>query len=720
MVTSRFIQLTDWLLLEYIYTANAPDNLNYPTIPITVGDEYAGIYRITNTFTNTYHFVNKGIPINGTHITRNCLDWSALPVDSNKNKWALLNVSGSGNNPFDEYDELILEDFDNNITNIYYDTVKLHILSGYNFEGLDGFVIESIFKENSKKDFKAASFCFSSDLTTQTITLNPNPVLLGEKLYDKFLVYNIPALKYIQEEYWANPSYNENFAYNYSSPTTLSNSYPGGYIKDSPIFFELREFVNIETINDIDYFEVRNVFNASIIQSDNYASLGCTIKESDNGDYFEYYPTWQGGFIDSYIDNINSTGNNDWTVINEIRVFEQIGVNTKQTAQIVQFQNDSYNIPNYYRPIITNAANAFAFSIYYVMKFFNKATSEQIIRTANITSYEPKKYGLGLQKIYIEEGIVPIKVYNKVVNLKRLSNNIPIGKPMPVTTKYINIFNDRLNIGINISVNDVQEDGTIFYGQNELTIYLSKFDNILNVKVVKLSQREYIPINISQLELYINFIYDNDQTISIKGEILNAESGEISFTIKRDIAIQILKQIKDTHFYIVTKAGSSSLETLFYTGRYKNVADPSNSLYEAKQPLLDYISQMMAKIKESQTVCINEKNSLELERTKLAKTSRLLQDQLNTIISIADSLPASTQNQIKNSLPSSIAKVEFPVTDTSAIIDTQMIIGDSSSNNQPIVSDIRVNDGKTPTVNIKSSSNNNNIESSNDSIKLCD
>lgn len=729
MVTSRYIQLADWLLLEYSYTANAPDSLNYPAVPMTVGDDYAGVYRITNNFTETYQFANKGVPVNGKHVTGNCLDWSAIPVDKKQNKWAILNVSGSGNTPFDEYDELILEDLDDQSGVIYYDTCKLHILSGYNFEGLDGFALDVIFKEIAKKDFKAASFCYSADLTTQTLTLNPNPVLLGEKMYDKYVEFNVPALKYIQDEYWLDPSYAENFAYNFTHPTTAVNTSPGGYVKDSPVFFELREFVNVETIDDIDYFDVKNTYSASITQADNFSSLGCVIKESDNGDYFEYYPTWQDTFIDNYVDTLNSSGDNDWTVINEIRVFEQIGVNTKQTAQIIQFQNESYDTPNYFRPIITNAANAFAFTIYYVMKFFNKASAEQIIRTGTITSYEPKKYGLGLKKIDIEDGIAPLKVYNKVINLKRLSNNTAIGKPMPVTTKYVNVFNDRSSIAVNASINDVKEDGTIFYGQGELLLYLTKFDNVVNIKVVKISQGAYVPVNLSQLEIYMNFIYDNEQTVSVQGDITSAESGEVSFTIKRDVALQILKQKKDDNFYIVVKSGTSSLETVLYTGKYKNLTNgagagtglsnsASNAFYNSKIPLLDYINSMLNKFKDCEATCTAEHAKLESERTKLAQASRLLQDQLSSILKIADSLPAATQAQVKNSLPSSIAKIDFPSTDTTAKVDTSTVVADSSSDNQPIVEDTVASDGKTPNQNVNSSSDSD-VESTDGSIKLC-
>lgn len=660
MVTSRYIQLNDWLLLEYSYTANAPDSLNYRTTPGGPGEDYIGIYKISNSNTGEYQFVNMGNPVLGHHLTGNCLDWSASPVDQNQQKWALTNVSGSGNNPFTPPSNLLLEDYSDKMTRVYYDTIKLHVLSGYNFEGLDGFVLEVYFQENSKNKFKAATFCFSKDLTTQTFTFNTAPVMLSEKMYDKYLEFNVPSLYVVQEEYWADPSYVEGFAFNYTHPSVPQNPNPGGYLKDSPIFFKLIELTNVETLNDIDYFDLKDSVVASIMPSDTYSSLGCTIKESDDGDYFEFYPTWQNGFIDTYISNLNSTGLNDWAVINEIQVIEQVGTEFKQTAQIVQFQYDSYDTPNYFRPIVKYADTAFAFSIRYIMKFFNRATSEQIIRIANITSYEPNKYGKGLTKIAIEENIKPMKVYNKVINIKRLQNNTQVGRQMPITTKYIDVYVDRYNVAVNADNNDVKDDGTIFYGQGELTMFLSKFDNVIKFKLVKLSQNEYLPINLSQSTVYVNFILDNEQTLSFETIKTNAETGEFTVTIKREFAQRILRQSKDTSFYIVAKTDDSVLESVIYTGSYKSSSAISNNIFEIKKPLLDYMRDKTSNLSALSTSLTNESEKLNNDKSKLSKQSRELQRQLNMIKSILPSLPIATQLQLQNNLPESIIVIDEP------------------------------------------------------------
>jgi len=687
MVTSRYVQLNDWLLLEYTYSANAPDNLNYPTTVGLPGEDYIGIYKISNLITNEYHFVNTGNPINGKHLTGNCLNWSASPMNATQTRWALTNVSGSGKNPFTTPSDLVLDDYSSHIVTVYYDTVKLHILSGYNFEGIDGFALEVFFQENSQKKFKAATFCYSRDLTTQTFTLNPNPVFLGEKMYDKYLEFDVPSLSKIQEEYWADPSYVGSFAYNYTHPVISTNPNPGGFLKDSPIFLKLHELTNIETIDGIDYFDEKETFSASISPADTYSNLGCTIKESDNGDYFEFYPTWQNGFIDTYISNLNSTGDNDWTVINEIRVIEQVGVELIQTSQIIQFQHELYEIPNYFRPIVKNADSAFSFSIHYIMKFFNRATSEQIIRIANITSYEPNKYGLGLQKINIEDNIKPVKVYNKVINLKRLSNNSPIGKSMPITTKYVDVYSDKYNITVNADNNDVTEDATIFYGQGELTIYLSKFDNVIQFKIVKLVQNSYNPVNLSQCNIYANFILDNEQTISVETTKSNAEAGECTLTIKRDLAQKLLKQKNDTSFYLIAQYDGSPLETVLYTGNFKDTSKITSNLFEIKKPLLDYIKEKFKEISDRQSSLDSEVLKLENDKTNLSRQSRELKKQLDAINSIMSSLPMKTQLEIKNALPNSIVTVDEPVLDDNISTGVPTGLGSSSSSDQTVFPD---------------------------------
>ena len=690
MVTSRYIQLCDYLLLEYIYTSNAPDNLEYRTTPGAPGEKYAGIYRIDNLHTGEYHFVNKGEPVNGKHITGNCLDWTAVPADKTQSRWVLTNVSGSGKNPFTTPSELILEDYSSKIPEVMYDAVKLHILSGYNFEGLDGFVLEVFFKETSQKNFKAASFCFSSDLTTQKLTFNPNPIMLGEKMYDKYLEFNVPALSKIQTEYWNNPSLDTGFAYNYSHPSVPENPYPGGYVQDSPVFFKMHELVGVETIDGIDYFNQKNTYTASVLPLDTFSSLGCTIKESEDGDYFEFYPTWQNTFIDNYISNLNSTGNNAWTVINEIRVIEQIGVDLKQTAQIIQHQNSNYDTPNYYRPIIRNASVAFSFTIHYIMKFFNAATSEQIIRTSTITSYDAKKYGLGLTKINIESNIKPVNVYNKIVNLKRISNNPSSSKPMGITTKYVNTYVDRYSLALNSNSNAISnEDAVIFYGQGELTIYISKFDNIVKFKMVKISQDNYAPVNLTNTNLFVNFILDNEETLSFPIEITDADKGECLVEIPRASSQRLLKTKKDTNFYIVSQNGNESLETLMYTGKFKDTNGLTSDIYEVKKPILDYIRDKEKELNELNVVLENDKLDIENQKTDLAVKSRKLNAQYKALKQAIIELPEDMQAAILAGFPDDVQIIENPKLETG---DSTSItgIGSSSSNDQPIYKDSNV------------------------------
>ncbi|MCK9574562.1 MAG: hypothetical protein WC979_01510 [Candidatus Pacearchaeota archaeon] len=691
MVTSRYIQLNDWLLLEYSYTANAPTSLNYPTVPETVGDTYAGIYRITNSFTNEYQFVNQGAPVNGMHITGNCLDWTALPVNAQQTKWALSTI-GSGENVFTQHPEIVLEDYNSRISNVSYDTLKMHVLSGYNFEGIDGFVLEVFFKENSKSNLKVATFCFSADLQTQTPVFNPSPVMLSEKMYDKYLTFSMPSLEFIQTEYWQNPDNATGFEYNYTHPTIAQNTNPGGIVKDSPIFFTLHELVNVETINDVDYFDVRNQVTASVLCTDNFSNLQCVVKEGADGDYFEYYPTWQGTFIDNYINNLNSTGNNDWTVVNEIRVLEQVGVDVNQTAQITQVQNENYDTPNYFRPIIKNAATAFSFTIYYVMKFFNRATSEQIIRTASLTSLEPSKYGKGLMKINIDVSIKPLKVYNKVINLKRLQGTTAaVSKPMPVSTKYVDVYTDRYNVALNVETSEVK-DTKIFYGQGEVTIYISKFDNVIQFAIVSLVNGSYIPKNITNLNLFLNIILDNGQVLSFPMEKTNGQNGECKALIKREDSQKILKQIKEKSFYIVSVADSSSLETLIYHGKFKD-SNEYNPL-DANQPFIDFMKEWEARLNAMKLLLASEYSKLEQDRFMLAKQSAELQKQLTAILNAISLLSASQQQAIKNALPSTIAQVSTStLTNGIAISKDPAIItggtgnGSSSSANQTVVDD---------------------------------
>jgi hypothetical protein len=130
--TSKYIQLNDFLLLEYYYK-----NEEHST-------QIAKAQRITNHITNTYQFVNDSAAVG---VTGNVLDNSASIIDSSINKWASHDTD---NGNLIGTPSFTLEEI-STIPDIKYDRIRIHILTGYSFDDTDGFIFDIGFTENSGK-----------------------------------------------------------------------------------------------------------------------------------------------------------------------------------------------------------------------------------------------------------------------------------------------------------------------------------------------------------------------------------------------------------------------------------------------------------------------------------------------------------------------------------------------------------------------------------------
>jgi len=119
MVTSKYIQISDWCLIEYEYSNEYPKKLNYDTTDV-------GIYKLINNKTGEYQFINVN-----NNITNNNLYNNLIPTNFNQSLLATYNIISDNNeNPNYSNYELINLSNDINNHNLYYDTIRLHILAG--------------------------------------------------------------------------------------------------------------------------------------------------------------------------------------------------------------------------------------------------------------------------------------------------------------------------------------------------------------------------------------------------------------------------------------------------------------------------------------------------------------------------------------------------------------------------------------------------------------
>ena len=454
MDSSRFVQITENILIEYIYTDQAnPQEFNTATFPIEL---------MRDGYTNgTYLFNTDAVQAT----MGNYRDTSAVSITPNFTQYVSLDTDiGVPYNDFDP--ELtdsasLLQTFAPQL-DIAYDTVRIHFVSGFNFTGYDGIVFEVLVPRRDSVMMNLASINF---LKTDTPVFNPDPLLLGDKLYATFIEWRVPSV------YFMNNSFSQ------ADPNGLAYRITegSGFLSTPPITLKATGIYETVVDNSYSYYNMEEINSVSIPNRDIYDNLYAQVIESDAGDYYELSGQVLGSTFSNFIAQLNSSGG-DYIVFHEVSVTEQIGVNFTQTSFQVFTQTTDFDEPILFRPIIKNANVAVSFKINYVLRLFNKADSTQIIKNASLTSFDPKKYGRTM--IQINLGVVPTvaNVYNQInndtgkqivvgtgSNTSDADTSEQIAEKLVVKTKFVTTFRDRLNVKAAISPAKIQtiteEDG---------------------------------------------------------------------------------------------------------------------------------------------------------------------------------------------------------------------------------------------------------------------
>jgi len=448
MESSRYIQLSDQILLEYIYTDQGdPAEFDTATYPVELMEDGHN--------NSMYLFNTEGV----SSTMGNYRDISAVSVSSKDAQYAFLNT-GVGV-PYNDYDsELtdsvnLLQAFAPNIDAVY-DSVKIHFIAGFNFEGqYDGIIFEI---QASRRDGYLINMASINFLKSDTPVFNADPLLMADKLYASYIEFRVPSL------YWMLNTFDKNdpngFAYRFTQGQ--------GFIGTSPITIKAKGIY--ETLNENGYsiYNVQDINMAKINARDIYDNLYAEVKESDSGDYFELSGQVIGSTLSNFIATLNSQGNGDYMIFHQIILSEQIGLSFVKTSEQMFTQTQDFDLPILYRPIIQHSSVAVSFAINYTMRLYNKADSTQIIKQARYVSYDPKKYGRRIMQINL--GTVPTiaKVYNElgddsgnqiivggtVANTANSSEKI--AEKLVVLTRYNTTFRDRINVKASISSVKVQ------------------------------------------------------------------------------------------------------------------------------------------------------------------------------------------------------------------------------------------------------------------------
>jgi len=556
--TSKYVKIAPYMLMEYMY-ADLPTPENYFT---NTGSPTVGYDKLINGYrSNNVQVFNNS---SSYDVTQNTTVDSVVRIAEN----SFVTLDSNLIIPFNDYSDLLTSTdnlpvvFPYNL-DVIYDTVRYHIRAGYNLDNLDGVILAIEYQDNNL-NYVTFSQIILKKGTNQKYVLNPNPVQIGQDIYDKYFEIKIPSLSDMNNKFIATPI---NFQ-PYSLAGLLSES-GTGFVYSAPIRISVWQ---IQSTDDFAGYSRYNSVRSSLLsleQVDPFSNIGCVIQESDKGQFFEYFATDDQGFIEDFILFQNSIGNS-YYINHQIDVLEQIGVSIIQTSSFSSNQTTAYDTPNYYRPIIRNAAYASTFFLRYTMSLINTKDQSTTIRVASYSSNTPAQWGMSITPIKLNTFPQVQKIYNRVYDQPQITL-AGYTNPQPTEIiKFTNVFiqqnyvtstftNLLINGGVLTDTSGTANNQAL--GNGKLTIIVSPFDNYYKFKFLK-SGPDSVPVAIdlsSSTNYNISFL-DNQGNKNYApslsdNSIANPALGELAFKVEESISVKIL-QFTDRRFFIVNGGGT--------------------------------------------------------------------------------------------------------------------------------------------------------------------
>lgn len=447
--TSNYIQILPGVLVEYIYTD--------PSDPEFYSTSSKGIEILSDSYVNNkYLFSYAG---NASDLG-NLRKTGAVPVNTDGTQYAYLNITGGIS--YLDYDQgahltpypMTQVNF-SPAQNIYYDTIRVHFESGYQFVDIDGYIFEV---QILRRDETYVNISSQVHLKSDSTELNADPFFIGQRFYTNYIEWKVPSLNYLK---------NENPADTNTLLSRLTDS--KGIISNSKIRFLVDTIDTTTNLNGFSIFNISQSGETFFDQSDEFSGLVASVQEASGADYFELQGLYNGDNYANFIADLNNEPNSDYIVIHQIKVSEQVGTQWVVTTDQMISQSSNFDLPTLFRPVILNGANAVAFSIDYTLRLINQVDGTQILKYSSLTSNSPKKYGRRLVKLNL--GTVPTiaNVYNKVfenngANIVLGGTNTPSvpanteGANSQITIKreFITTFRNKVKVRVKSSPAKVQ------------------------------------------------------------------------------------------------------------------------------------------------------------------------------------------------------------------------------------------------------------------------
>jgi hypothetical protein len=522
----------------------------------------------------------------GNDINQTIGRYHAVQSDGTGSKYALLgydstgdyemfnyvnnNVDWSGGNETDLLNSQTTAT--SNINYIKYDSVRLHLRSGYSFaaRGYEGFLFQVAAKRQTGVRNYLTQLVYLN--TSNYEYANPKPFILGEALYSKFIDVKIPTLV----------NQNSEFEDLFYGDGTIGS---GDLDTTSNYELTFKLIDTLETFNGFDYFNTGEENKFTVSREDEYQDFTVAIDDAEDGDYFKIYGEKDNsiGAFEAYILNQINTSADDIIVMFDVDIFESIGVSEVKTFQTTYTQYNDFNTPIVFRPVIINSNIASSFSLDVTMRIWNQTDNTQIVKRASLSVNQAARYGKKLNKLSINSPNQLTEVYNVLPQLA--SNKIIEGiftDNLPKSVKYVPTFVERHNViassanirfdtsNENIMTQSITEvDTSEFVSENKLSIAIPPFTSYYKFVVAKRKGDDIEFVSFVNAENVILTFGDGKQKLKfnhISNKDINMGEGEILFKISEANA-NTIRGMKNNKFYISVNNGID--ENMIMSGKFK-------------------------------------------------------------------------------------------------------------------------------------------------------
>jgi hypothetical protein len=592
---SKFIVLTEFCLLEYEFNRDLSETaLSTPVV-------------CTRNGVKQYFELSDSIGV-----TNNAVQFNSIPITSNRDRWYTTNDNESFFQRFDASVSIVN-------TSYRHDNIKLHIISGYNFEDIAGFLVQVRTNDVSLNLLDLSNFTYRKQTydasimygksPSDIIKFNPNAIYIANKFYDKYIEFKVPSISVLGDN---TPATNLGTVLNVKQSSDV--------------------FINFSTINTIsstgEFLLNENITLQLPIRSA-ADSFNCFISEATEGDFIKFYATWDGNIIGQSIGDIESgrislyTSNNPndsyesfsdvyghdaakWVINHEIYVWEHINQTQLLSQKYTFTQDTNFSAPNYFRPVLKTADIDTSYSVQYICRLTNRMDGTQIIRKASFSSMDPQKYGLKFTRLYVEN-LIPYKVFNRIEAEKaNTQTNSGVSQ-----TKYVQVYYDTTHIGLT--------DNNTIYPQGTGPLFLKNNDSIYKFKIQKYNENTLETQNFDLSGAFnyaLLFNKDDGNLIEILPTYstnMNTMLGELEFKINSVDITNLIAQKNNEYSIIIKNPNGTSYA--FYQGKYYAYANLA--LVMSNYNNLSSVASMQSTIGQLQSqlsTITNEYNNLLRER----------------------------------------------------------------------------------------------------------